>query len=351
MQENHFLQTFPHFVFAPLSTLRDHVASPAFVYKETVLSFSEVLARIIMGLTDFFKRGPTTEERITEAGFEIADCPAECDTCTAKFPSSLSLQDDEKSDLYGSTAPYGLHIVVPTNNSDWAHDATGVKNTLANSVSNWSEKAKFPGLGDSCKIKVTVSSISSLKLETDSAYMNQTSGDLLLLPFFTWVKNLSIENAGAVLDKVVPELIEIRDKGVKIFPTIKCQEYPEVEVSPDLSKAYMFLCSHKTRDKRCGVTAPIMKKEAEFHLRDLGLLRDFSDDRPGGVNVAYVNHIGGHKYAANVIIYLRSSGKNIWLARCNPKNVVPIIDECIVNGGKVWPEKVRQVQQFKQIQW
>ncbi|GEQ70619.1 hypothetical protein JCM33374_g4297 [Metschnikowia sp. JCM 33374] len=304
-----------------------------------------------MGLTSFFKRGPSVPEQIKSAGFEISECSEECESCTSSFPRSLSFKEDDDSPLFGSTSPYGLHVVVPTNKTDWAHNATGESKTLAHTVDKWAGDSKFPGLGESTKIKVTVSSLSSLKFETDSEYMDLKRGDLLLLPFFVWVKNVTLENAAGVLNRVVPDLISYRDQELAEFPQTSYSEYPDVEIKADSNKAYVFLCSHRTRDKKCGITAPIMKREMDMHLRDLGLYRDFSDDRPGGVQVAFVNHIGGHKYAANVIIYLKSSGKNIWLARCKPSNVVPIIDECIVEDGKVWPDKVRQVQKFKAIEW
>jgi hypothetical protein len=44
------------------------------------------------------------------------------------------------------------------------------------------------------------------------------------------------------------------------------------------------------------------------------------------------------------------SGKNIWLARCSPSNVKPIVEQTILEG-KVWPEQVRIVQKFKGIEW
>ncbi|GMF06184.1 unnamed protein product [[Candida] boidinii] len=114
--------------------------------------------------------------------------------------------------------------------------------------------------------------------------------------------------------------------------------------------AYVMLCSHKTRDKRCGITAPIMKKEFDLHLRELDLYRDISDNRPKGVNVIFINHVGGHKFSANVLINLRS-GEDIWYAKCSPLNVKPIIDETILNHGKVFPEYVRIVQKYNPINW
>lgn len=304
-----------------------------------------------MGLFDYFKKKEDHVDDLNNLGFEVAECSQECESCTTKYPSSVNFKDDEGDSLWGSTKPYGLHIVVPTNSSDWPHDAVDVDGSLQKAVDQWSSSANFPGLGESTKIKVSVSSLSSKGLESDEEYMNYHVGDLLLLPFFVWVKKVTVENAGEVLNKVIPDLIASRDAGKESFDITSYPEFPEVTLEVDPQMAYVFLCSHRTRDKRCGITAPIMKKEMDLHLRELELYRDVCDDREGGVRVSFINHVGGHKYAANVIIYLRKSGKNIWLARCKPNNVVPIIDECIVAGGKVWPDKVRQVQKFKPVEW
>lgn len=302
-----------------------------------------------MGLLLFFKNEKDPSQQIQDAGFDISECSHDCESCSTSFPSSLKFEDD--APLYGSTKPYGLQVVVSTNKTDWPHDALGQLGTLAHALDSWASSAKFEGLGESAKIKVNTSSLSLPKFETDQEYVDGKRGDVLLLPFFVWVKNITVANCAQVLDKVVPDLVLFRDAQKDTLPLLSYAEFPDVEIVADGNKAYIFMCSHRTRDKRCGVTAPIMKKEMELHLRDLGLHRDFSDLRPGGVTVAFINHIGGHKFAANVIIYLKKSGKNIWLARCKPNNVVPIIDECIVHDGKVWPDKVRQVQKFKPVEW
>lgn len=304
-----------------------------------------------MGLKDLFKLKPSAEEAIRNNGFDISDCAKECLSCTSKFPSSVKFNDDDLSELYGNTLPYGLHVVIPTNRNDWEHNATLNEKTFANRVAMWANSASFPGLGESCKIKLSVSSLSSSDLESDAEYMEGVRGDVLLLPFFVWVRNIHRNIASEALDRVVLDLIKYRDEGLTQFPETSYEAYPEIEIKPEQSKAYVFLCSHKTRDKRCGTTAPIMRKEFELNFREFDLYRDSSDDRGDGVRIAYVNHVGGHKFAANVIIYLRKSGKNIWLARCRPNNVLPIIEECIINDGRVWSDSVRQVQKFKSIEW
>lgn len=74
---------------------------------------------------------------------------------------------------------------------------------------------------------------------------------------------------------------------------------------PSPHRALILLCSQKTRDARCGQSAPLLRKELERHLRPLGLFRDLDDHRPGGVGIYFISHVGGHKYSANMMVYRR----------------------------------------------
>ena len=62
-----------------------------------------------------------------------------------------------------------------------------------------------------------------------------------------------------------------------------------------LTGSFVFVCSHGSRDRRCGVCGPalIEKFRQEIELRGL------SDQ----VLVKPCSHVGGHKYAGNLIIY------------------------------------------------
>jgi (2Fe-2S) ferredoxin len=115
--------------------------------------------------------------------------------------------------------------------------------------------------------------------------------------------------------------------------TLKSSPYPH--------DFLILICSHRHRDARCGISAPILKKEFEKQLRPLGLWRDLTDSREGGASVVFINHVGGHKYAANVIIYRKEDGQGIWLARVSPKHVEGIVKHTIVKGKIVHPEMIR----------
>lgn len=294
-------------------------------------------------MASFVKRYFATNTRDCEISeiVPLSDCSHDCDSCSTKLPASFAISDQN---MYNSAKKIDLHFVVPTNKSDWQRDATSTSNTVENALCKWADsKAAKTCLPDG-NIKVSASSFPTDF--TDPKALRGQVNDILILPYFVWVKKIEHTQVSSVMTELIPILIQKRNEGATDVPQ-KLQGL-SIELSPALS--YIFLCSHKSRDKKCGITAPLMKKEMEQRLRETGNYRDIGDDRPNGVHVVFVNHVGGHKFAANVIIYLRT-GEMIWLAKCSPKNAKPIIDETVLGGGKVWGDLVRRVQKEKSIQW
>ena len=66
--------------------------------------------------------------------------------------------------------------------------------------------------------------------------------------------------------------------------------YPE-----ELKGSYVFVCCHGSRDRRCGECGPTLVSRFRDEIRFLGLENE--------VSVSPCSHIGGHKYAGNVIIF------------------------------------------------
>jgi hypothetical protein len=96
-----------------------------------------------------------------------------------------------------------------------------------------------------------------------------------------------------------------KDADTKVPPIIS--KTPNLKAHPCPHKYLILLCSQKTRDARCGQSAPLLRREFERHLRPLGLYRDLHDERPGGVGIYFISHVGGHKFSANVMVYRHSS--------------------------------------------
>ncbi|XP_047980621.1 uncharacterized protein LOC125222174 [Salvia hispanica] len=90
---------------------------------------------------------------------------------------------------------------------------------------------------------------------------------------------------------------------------------------------YIFVCCHGSRDRRCGVCGPsiISKFKTEIELRDL----------QGKVSVSPCSHIGGHKYAGNVIIFGPNMKKEVtghWYGYVMPEDVPLLLEQHIGKG-------------------
>ena len=100
----------------------------------------------------------------------------------------------------------------------------------------------------------------------------------------------------------------------------------------DIIHPVILICGHGGRDSRCGILGPIMHSSFTRELARRGIHAE----------VAQISHIGGHKYAGNVIIYLPPSmrdnglrGSGIWYGRMGPENVEGVVQETVVRGRVV----------------
>ncbi|RXH89354.1 hypothetical protein DVH24_031711, partial [Malus domestica] len=94
-----------------------------------------------------------------------------------------------------------------------------------------------------------------------------------------------------------------------------------------LTGSHVFVCAHGSRDNRCGVCGPVLidKFKEEAELRGL----------TNQVFVAACSHIGGHKYAGNLIIYSLGSDGSIsghWYGYVTPDDVPELLDQHIGKG-------------------
>lgn len=66
--------------------------------------------------------------------------------------------------------------------------------------------------------------------------------------------------------------------------------------SPEpLVGSHVFICGHASRDQRCGVCGPPLKERFIQEIANRGL--------GDHVSVRFCSHIGGHKFAGNVIVF------------------------------------------------
>jgi leucyl-tRNA synthetase len=120
--------------------------------------------------------------------------------------------------------------------------------------------------------------------------------------------------------------LSVGQKAHLLRDETRASELPKAE---DITKPTVLICGHGGRDQRCGVLGPILQSEFRNTFRRVGIEAD----------VGLISHIGGHKYAGNVIIYIPPSmeenalrGLGIWYGRVGPEQVEGVIEETLVKG-------------------
>ncbi|KAE8651264.1 altered inheritance of mitochondria protein 32 isoform X2 [Cucumis sativus] len=131
---------------------------------------------------------------------------------------------------------------------------------------------------------------------------------------------------------IFPEMVKYRglkDKDVEMFveDVLLNGKLWDSGVYDVLAGSYIFVCAHGSRDKRCGVCGPVLvsKLKEEIELRGL---KDQTYVYP-------CSHIGGHKYAGNLIIYSPDSDGRImghWYGYVTPDDVPELLDKHIGKG-------------------
>jgi (2Fe-2S) ferredoxin len=137
----------------------------------------------------------------------------------------------------------------------------------------------------------------------------------------------------------------------------------------DIQTPTILICSHGQRDSRCGILGPLLHEEFRRHIdgqlhqipdgtrvrlkAQTGIFQSDLDPGPSAtadtslassaaktlpVNIGMISHVGGHKWAGNVIVYTPSllsnslSGTGIWYGRVEPKHVPGIVQETLLKG-------------------
>jgi len=91
-----------------------------------------------------------------------------------------------------------------------------------------------------------------------------------------------------------------------------------VEREP-LPGRHVFVCVHAARDERCGRCGPPLRAALLDAVAEAGL---------GDVAVRATSHVGGHKYAGNVLVY----PEGVWYGYVGPADARRIVREHLVEG-------------------
>ncbi|PGG96450.1 hypothetical protein GX51_07819 [Blastomyces parvus] len=310
------------------------------------------------------------------------DCDHDCASCTIRYPAKFDIDTEDK--LYGHVKGWATHLLIATGKTDWVRDVADEEGSVMEAI----DKGDLKPTNGSMKL-------SASNMPVPDEYHHHEPGKqpttALILPAFTFVDHVTPALASDLITYFVSHSLTTtsplnNSSRLGEFPTAKTHTPepesdnstpatpPSSQTAPNSSVGYtaltplrsrpcrhsavILLCSQRTRDARCGQSAPLLRREFERHLRPLGLYRDLNDERPGGVGIYFISHVGGHKYSANVIVYRRrnidstnasaeagraeldeeGAAQGIWLARVRPEDCEGIVKFTVLQGKVVKPE-------------
>ncbi|EPT03691.1 hypothetical protein FOMPIDRAFT_1022273 [Fomitopsis schrenkii] len=310
------------------------------------------------------------ELRAADVPVSDADCRGCADPCDRghdEYPSRFDV--DMETQMLGSVKPYALQVVISTGKSDWDREVTDTSGSLAKYLDaargeykppkNRSAKDAAPAGADGLpgvhrsteSSKVTILNGSHRTVSEDAA--RET---VLVFPEY----------------KIVTEVTSSAEGAWKFWHSLKtgAEESDGLKTYVLPYSSVIMLCSHKRRDNRCAIAAPKLEHtftaaleregwEVHTQVEDPSLSGPPLEDLTGTeeekrakiekrlkdaaehkrVLIIRNSHMGGHKFAGNVIINT-PQGACVWYGRVTPHEVEAIVKETIMNG-KVLPPLLR----------
>ncbi|UNI18661.1 Altered inheritance of mitochondria protein 32 [Purpureocillium takamizusanense] len=336
----------------------------------------------------------------------VATCPAPtCGCAPPPPPMPPGLDIDRKSPLNGVMSGYAEQVLVCTGEDDWPsriEEENGGDNLAADLKELFGRGGVYSDPFHNISI-LNASLPSSVpprrEVQSTSAY---------LLPSFKYVPFLprvSFDSVQALAKGyLLPERLHAAHDGLSpIHRDRLTRKHAYRALLPgacDVRDVLVLVCGHGGRDVRCGVVGPLLRDEFEACLEREGVdvLRgpvevDLSSSSGSGdgataprleaategnggegggrrgagsggeaatavqqqqqtttktARVALISHIGGHKFAGNVIIYVPPgqrlddgktahplAGHGIWYGRVEPRHVEGLVRETVLRGTVV----------------
>ena len=318
----------------------------------------------------------------TKPEIDGEECLHDCETCTTHLPRGFKIDEDDK--LYGEINGFSRHVIVATGKTDWVRSVADEKGSVMEAIDANDKEVQGGSL------MLSASNMCPPNHEGAVTYGKDQPTSVLLMPAFQFVDNVTPSHVPELIKSVVNHAPTnttplSSSKSTNGAGTLESDQVPHI-AKPKMSnsdlpaglslrncphKYVILMCSQATRDARCGQSAPLLRRELERHLRPLGLYRDLHDERPGGVGIYFISHVGGHKYSANVMIYRRAdpprtvseqmqngttgqsdglvggkpkvavdgeAAQCIWLARVKPEDCENIVRFTVLQGKVVKPE-------------
>ncbi len=294
----------------------------------------------------------------------IESCPSPTCQCQ-EMPSGLEIEREQN--INGTMPSYAEQVLISTGRSDWASKIeTEEEGVLVKRLKHFlGPKGKYSDPYHN--VMLTNSSFAptdppasqretSRKPSSDSgsvpvtkyggnelAHSSEASppASAFLLPSFTYAPVIPTDAASVealIKGYILPsQLHQSHDRLAREEKNVLLRQ-PETQRriigARQINEILVLICGHGGRDIRCGTLGPMLQQEFERKLerQNIPILRDppvaeaveINTDVEGyspTARVGLISHIGGHKWAGNVIIYIPPShkgnslaGKGIWVS-------------------------------------
>lgn len=313
------------------------------------------------------------------------------------------LEIDHQNPLNGVMAGYAEHVVVCTGKDDWLskiEDENSGDNLAADLKELFGRGGKYTDVSEVGSRKLGAYGLKLRKLMNfmygqpfhhisviNSSFPSSVpprkaiqSTSAYLLPSFKYVPFLprvSFDSVKALAKGfLLPEKLHSAHDGLSPVHRDRLTRkeafqglLPGVQ---DVKDVLVLICGHGGRDVRCGTMGPVLRTEFEeklemegFHVakeavqigsldgEEMERIEEGSSSSGGGglekkvARVGLISHVGGHKFAGNVIIYVPPgftneegekhalAGCGVWYGRVEPKHVEGLVRETVMEGRVV----------------
>ncbi|KAL4801701.1 Sucraseferredoxin-like protein [Aspergillus unguis] len=286
------------------------------------------------------------------------------------MPEGLPLDLDHP--LNGTMAAYAQQMVICTGQRDWTSRIED-----DGKDESWGELVRglksLMGRGGPYADPFNNVLLTNSSLTPSSTNPSPGAASAFLFPSFKYFPSIPVntsDSSKAAVD--LSTFVRAYLLPTKLSPmteTLPEPRHSDLLRKPDLASNFpdavelhhspvILICGHGGRDMRCGLMAPVLEDQFRGVLESKGISisggnDSDSFDSPDRAHIGLISHIGGHKYAGNVIVYIPKSmkygnstaphplaGKGIWYGRIEPRHVEGVVEETIL-GGKVLSDHFR----------
>ncbi|KAL8925692.1 MAG: hypothetical protein Q9208_003375 [Pyrenodesmia sp. 3 TL-2023] len=294
----------------------------------------------------------TTSGRTLSITTSLSPTSTTCD-CAIQFPNGLAI--DRSKPILNTVTSYNQHIVIATGKNDWASKIENEEGVgeMARALKDMT-KVKGEWFDPNYSTLISNSSFTSdpelhgsstpTAVHASDPHLRPTepSTSLKLFPHFLHFPHVT--NSPAHRSYFASTYLGDQTLRPNTIPDPPSNFTPPVPIT----KPTILICSHGSRDMRCGVLGPLIHREFE------------KQNESKTLDIGMISHIGGHAFAGNVIIYIPPeyplsesrhvasgagkqmsplAGMGIWYGRVEPRHVAMILEETVQKGhivGELW---------------